>query len=243
MPNAVSTWGILSLIAGFAGPFGTFSDLDFGERLFYWATIIGVSIPVGRSVRLTVKQQFPNRPNWQTEPIAAIVMIPILSAVICSLPPYLLGLPAEQLPGPGRMVFYVSSVVVVVTGLRIVGVIPLRRRDAAEEQVADLPGLPRLLDRLPEDVAGEVFRLSGRDHHVEVVTATGTATVRMRFSDAIAEMEPVRGHCAHRSHWVSEAAIRDVERDGAKIFLRLVNGDQVPVSRKYKPHLEDAGIL
>ena len=119
----------------------------------------------------------------------------------------------------------------------------MRRRDVAEEEAADLPRLPRLLDRLPEDVAGEVFRLSGRDHHVEVVTATGTATVRMRFSDAIAEMEPVRGHCAHRSHWVSEAAIRDVERDGAKIFLRLVNDDQVPVSRKYKPHLEDAGIL
>ncbi|MEZ5714276.1 MAG: LytTR family DNA-binding domain-containing protein [Paracoccaceae bacterium] len=68
-------------------------------------------------------------------------------------------------------------------------------------------------------------------------------TIRLRFSDAIAEMEPMQGYCTHRSHWVSHAAISGVEREPGKLFLRLVNGDRVPVSRKYRPELEKARIV
>ncbi|MES0825971.1 LytTR family DNA-binding domain-containing protein [Ruegeria sp. SCP11] len=82
-----------------------------------------------------------------------------------------------------------------------------------------------------------------RDHSVEVVTSEGTITIRSRFTDAIAEMELVSGHCAHRSHWVADDAIVGVERKGGMTFLRLRNNDLVPVSRKYKPMLEQDGIV
>ena len=103
--------------------------------------------------------------------------------------------------------------------------------------------MPRLFKRLPPGFDGQIHRLTVRDHNVDVVTSDGTFTVRSRFTDAIAEMEPVSGHCSHRSHWVVDASIVDVEKTGGKTFLRLVNGDRVPVSRKYKPMLEKDGLI
>jgi hypothetical protein len=103
---------------------------------------------------------------------------------------------------------------------------------------------PRFKRRLAPDTTGSIIRLSSHDHHVDVVTTEAQQTLRMRLIDAIDEMEPVEGYCAHRCHWVSRTAIVEVDRQkSGKIFLVLNNGDRVPVSRKYKPELEAAGIL
>ncbi|MDK3017139.1 LytTR family DNA-binding domain-containing protein [Pseudodonghicola flavimaris] len=109
------------------------------------------------------------------------------------------------------------------------------------EEMAPPP--PRLMRRLPETFAGPILRLSSEDHFVDVVGAEGHHRLRMRLTDAIDEMDTVDGYCSHRSHWVARVAIEGVEREGGRIFLRLVNGDRVPVSRTYKPDLEAAGIL
>ncbi|SHI41193.1 transcriptional regulator, LytTR family [Ruegeria lacuscaerulensis ITI-1157] len=105
------------------------------------------------------------------------------------------------------------------------------------------PLQPRLVRRLPEGFEGQILRLTGRDHYVDVVTTHGMYTIRSRLADAIAEMEPVIGHCTHRSHWVAEAAVQGMEKSEGKLFLRLANGDRVPVSRKYKPQLEEIGLV
>ncbi|MFC3614191.1 LytTR family DNA-binding domain-containing protein [Lutimaribacter marinistellae] len=111
---------------------------------------------------------------------------------------------------------------------------------AAAEKPQDSPRLKR---RLADDFRGEILRLTVEDHSVRVVTTEGTHVIRMRFSDAIDEMEPVRGYCTHRSHWVSEKAIESVERQSGRVSLRLCNGDLVPVSRKYRPELERLGVI
>ncbi|WP_165759819.1 LytTR family DNA-binding domain-containing protein [Falsiruegeria litorea] len=108
-----------------------------------------------------------------------------------------------------------------------------------EEQIIQ----PRLYRRLPEGFEGPILRLTVHDHSVDVVTMDEVITIRSRFADAIDEMEPVLGYCTHRSHWVTREAIESVERTGGRIYIRLINGDQVPVSRKYKPKLEEAGIV
>ena len=69
------------------------------------------------------------------------------------------------------------------------------------------------------------------------------SAIRLRFGDAIEEMDPVDGFCTHRSHWVARQAVSGAERERGKIFLRLENGDRVPVSRTYMPDLEEAGLL
>ena len=126
------------------------------------------------------------------------------------------------------------------------GLLMLRRSFPVLDEVVDpTPDVehPRLLRRLPIDLDTQILRLTVRDHCVDVVTSAGTHTIRSRFADAIDEMDPVLGHCTHRSHWVTRTAIESVERQAGKIHIRLVNGDLVPVSRKYKPGLEDAGVL
>ncbi|MGD9866167.1 MAG: LytTR family DNA-binding domain-containing protein [Pseudodonghicola sp.] len=113
--------------------------------------------------------------------------------------------------------------------------------EPTSEPEPDLP--PRLARRLPEDFQGPILRLSSEDHFVDVITAAAVHRLRMRFADAIDEMDTVEGDLTHRSHWVARAAIDGVEREGGRIFIRLVNGDRVPVSRTYRPGLEQAGIL
>ena len=228
-------------MAAIAGPFGTYSALHFGTRLFYWATIIGISVLVGRSVRVVVEEQFRHRPAWMGELISLSTMVPILTAIIWVASPQLLMISAQKMPRPEILALYVLAVAGTVAALRLTGIV--ERRPSDDMAVGPSSG-PRLSDRLPDEFqAADIFRLSGRDHHVEVVTSVGTVTIRKRFADAIQEMDPVKGYCAHRSHWVAKEAIIRVEREKAKIFLCLVNGDRVPVSRKYKPGLEEAGIL
>ncbi len=119
----------------------------------------------------------------------------------------------------------------------------LIRRGEAYAPREDVVIRPRMTKRLPASFNGEIYRLTVRDHNVDIVTSDGTFTIRSRFTDAIDEMEPMPGHCTHRSHWVTEAAIVGAERAAGKTHLRLKNGDLVPVSRKYRPMLEQAGVL
>lgn len=102
---------------------------------------------------------------------------------------------------------------------------------------------PRLENRLPKGFDGDILRLAVRDHYVDVVTTAGTFTIRSRFTDAISEMEPVPGHCTHRSHWVTDSAILEIQKSKGKSYLRLRNDDLVPVSRKYRPQLEEDGLI
>jgi len=115
-------------------------------------------------------------------------------------------------------------------------------KDAPEEEAETKAG-PRLMRRLPANCDGHVIRLNVTDHQVKVVTTDGEFSVRLRFGDAIDEMDPVDGYCTHRSHWVARGAVSGWERENGKTYLVLVNGDKVPVSRTYRPGLEEAGLL
>jgi hypothetical protein len=136
------------------------------------------------------------------------------------------------------------------TFMIVAGIFVLRRLTGMEQPAGygrpppEVPLAPRLMRRLSGDGGSEILRLSGNDHFVDVATTAGQETLRLRLADAIAEMEPVRGICTHRSHWVALAAISGVEREnGDKLIVCLRNGDRVPVSRKYRPQLEAAGWI
>ena len=238
-PLAIAVWIIAALVVGIAGPFGTFTQIETGKRLVYWFMIVGVSVILGRVIRLLAEILLKGRSLWYIEIASLLVNVLVLSQVILTLTRWYVPENAESIPSFGRMMVFVTVIVLSVILLRV---LQLR----AIGQVAPPPEpavTPRLLYRLPETMRGEVLRLTGQGHLVEVVTTAGTTTVRIRFADAISEMEPVQGHCAHRSHWVTRAAIKEVQRENGRIYLKLANGDRVPVSRKYRPDLEAAGII
>jgi hypothetical protein len=104
--------------------------------------------------------------------------------------------------------------------------------NAAEPAMADLRPLPqRLLQRLPADVAADaVIAVKAEQHYVKVYTADRSFMTLYRFSDAVAEMDPLAGSQVHRSWWVRMDAVRRVRRDGRKYSLELANNLVVPIS-------------
>jgi hypothetical protein len=104
------------------------------------------------------------------------------------------------------------------------------------------PDVP-ILDRIPSDLRADLIRLSARDHFVEIVTTLGKREVRMRLKDAVREIGDTKGHLVHRSHWVAENAIDGSNTQGGKVTLRLINGDEIPVSRAHHKILQDEGVL
>ena len=106
-----------------------------------------------------------------------------------------------------------------------------------------LPSTPRLLRRIPNALDDTVLHLSVQDHFADITTGAETVSVRMRFRDALDELDGLQGMRVHRSHWVAKSAIDGVEKEQARLFLKLVNGTRVPVSRNYRPVLEDAGLI
>lgn len=93
---------------------------------------------------------------------------------------------------------------------------------------------PALLDRLPADKRGPLIRLEVQDHYTLVVTARGTELLLLRLGDAIAETGPDTGQQIHRSHWVADAGVQSLIRDGGRnprLTVQTTDGQVLPVSR------------
>jgi len=232
---ALSVWLAACLVAVVAGPFGTFQTMGFGLRLAYWGTVITSGLVLGAlvyAVFLTLCRGW--HPLW-IDLKAALSLTTLLA-------PLILVLRAGLDPVLACDDLALGSIWIN-TGLFVAPVFFLRRQLVGINGPPD-PPLPRLTRRLPGHLqeAG-VLRLSARDHMVDVVTDRGSTTLRLRLSDAIDEMEPVEGACTHRSHWVAQAEITGHISEGGKLFVTLSNGDRVPVSRKYRPRLEELGLV
>ncbi|WP_368187000.1 LytTR family DNA-binding domain-containing protein [Aestuariibius sp. HNIBRBA575] len=115
---------------------------------------------------------------------------------------------------------------------------------AMTPMVQSKPTPPRLLDRIQGHNNAEIVHLTVDDHYVEILLSNGLRhRLLMRFRDAVAEMDGVPGHMVHRSHWVSHAAIRSVERDNGREFVLLNTGGKVPVGRTYRDTLVRVNLL
>ena len=95
------------------------------------------------------------------------------------------------------------------------------------------PAPPPLLRRVSPENRGALLHLAMQDHYVEIATARGRELVLMRFADALAELGDTPGLRVHRSHWVADAAVEALARDGNRPTVVLKSGARVPVSRPY----------
>ena len=234
---AVPVVVLLAFLAAETEPFGV-QGVSLGARFLFWLVLLGFAALSVVGAFLFVHRGAGLRGGVLRDLAVAVAIatlfVPLFWALLSML--HLQG--GETMPDFARAlkygVVFSTGIVVVRRGLPALDSVLVPSGDAPQ---------PRLHRRLPADFTGRVLRLTVRDHFVDVVTTDGTFTLRSRFADAIDEMEPVVGHCTHRSHWVARDAIESVERAGGKIHLRLVNGDRVPVSRKYRPGLEKAGLV
>ncbi|GHG84147.1 hypothetical protein GCM10010961_09900 [Pseudodonghicola xiamenensis] len=262
---------MFSFLAAYGAPFGT-HGFSFNRRLFYWSLVVVISSLMA-SCCARVGQRLSQRfwvVDGTVVVLMSLFFTPVLMGLNLWLLPK--GAPSVAVFLHLLQFVALISLGVVVTRrvlpplvlgsdrrvsfglapLSLPAQLELPEPDPVEECLpvtreeglsAPVPEPARLLRRLPEDFPGPILRLSAEDHFVEVASASGCERLRMRLADAIDEMDTVEGQSVHRSHWVARDAIDGVEREGARIFLRLSNGDRVPVSRTYKPKLEEAGIL
>ncbi|MEP2027458.1 MAG: LytTR family DNA-binding domain-containing protein [Paracoccaceae bacterium] len=239
-PTPVAIWIISSLTVSLAGPFGTFEALPYFSRLTYWGSVIGLSIVIGAVVRLISLSRFRSDEPVKQDILSIVAMTVIFSPIVFLLTILLVPSDENTFPSIVEVASYVAAI--------STAVFAIRRLLPGVDDISNLiaPTVvppPKLLRRLPPDFVGPILRLSVRDHFVDVVTPRNTVTIRLRFSDAIEEMDGVQGYCVHRSHWVVADAIVAVEQTGGKTTVRLSNGDVVPVSRKYRENLKVAGLL
>lgn len=113
----------------------------------------------------------------------------------------------------------------------------------AAPEPAAAPLLPRIVQRLDPAVQGRLLAISVSNHHVEVRTTVGQASLLLRLADAMEETEGEPGAQIHRSHWVAWWAVSRAEKDGARFLLTLTDGTRLPVSRSHREKLEERGLL
>ena len=268
-PLPLGLLGVGVALASVGGPFGSYDTMSLGARILYWGLVgmVGlVLIHLGWALsRLILPRWCPLWADGLAAVLATVALTPIIWLLRGLIDPVLDFADLD----PASIGFHTF---VVYAGLlvmcRVLGDTPrewtaddaparqahlgeaLDDDASADLSAADLSAAepperrPRLERRLSEDMRGKILHLSGRDHHVEITTDKGVQTLRLRLSDAVAEMEPVPGVLTHRSHWVALDAVTGVEREsGARLYLRLRNGDRVPVSRTYRARVAAAGLL
>ncbi|WP_299658900.1 LytTR family DNA-binding domain-containing protein [uncultured Ruegeria sp.] len=222
----------IPLLAYSFAPFRDMS-LSFSQRLLFWTGVMVLALVATWTAEKLVHTRLKLSRLLARDLAFALLILALFAPSLWLLTWILFSLSGVVPPG---MLMVVPYGLLFTTGLLLVR----QREDVAEPQQ---PPRPRLYNRLPTGFQGQVYRLTVRDHCVEVVTGEGIFTIRSRFTDAIAEMEPVQGHCTHRSHWVVDSTIVRAEKEAGKTYLCLSNGEKVPVSRKYRQSLIDDGLL
>lgn len=233
-PLRLAIWAIITIILTVVGPFGTDEGLTVGARTIYWGVLVGLSMLMAYAVKIAVARMFPDVSLAGREFIVVLGLTlfytPVVNAVAGSLR-LDRGIGVTDYVKLSATVFFVGCLVAVVHILAL---------HTLEGQKNDGP--PRLLSRLPKSQWGPLLRLTVEDHYVAVTTEKGTERLLMRFSDALREVEGIDGLRVHRSHWVARGAVAGIERENGRLFLILVDGARVPVSRNYRAAVEEAGI-
>ncbi len=228
----------VTLLLAVSGPFNTYGLGRFAERLVYWGGLVLTSFVLAEGLKTIIGRVSIPSAFWH-ELVSISLFVPLFTPILLVWTDLMFPSAVDTRPGAGRMMLYVTGICVAIEAARYGGhalwKLHLSRGPVSQK--------PRFAQRLPDDFDGEIFRLSGDGHYVNVSTSLGEFDVLIRLSDAVAEMDSVDGYWVHRSHWVVRAAVEDQGRERGRPVLILKNGDSVPVSAKYQPHLEEIGIL
>ncbi|MBK0328271.1 LytTR family transcriptional regulator [Rhodobacteraceae bacterium F11138] len=240
-PRNLVILGLCALAAALTGPFGTYQSHGFINRLLYWTLVGASSFLIGHGCHEIARRLVAESRPLLTDMVMVALMTALFTPLLWLMSSFVL-IHTHGNPNILWLALYVAPITAgiciarrILPGFEKVGYFGNRPVQTVEN--------PRLTRRLSPEFRGPILRLAGRDHFVDVVSQSGVETIRFRFADAIGEMDTVVGHCTHRSHWVVQDAVVRSEREKDKIFLCIANGDRVPVSRKYRPQLQEAGLL
>ena len=243
-------WALIvgaSVLLGLIGPFGTYDSLPLPGRFAYWtATVLATYFAGGATVFLLVELLWPGRTRnaWHYAAAGAVSGLPI-AVVVWGINAAVFG------TGPREGIAFLPLLgyCVVIAGLvsMLIAVFTSQYESAASAAATTgaptAPVRPRILDRLPPAQRGQLTHMSMQDHYVDARTTRGGGLVLMRFADAVAETDGAEGLQIHRSHWVAKGVVEKAVRRDGKLFLKLADGTELPVSRSFQPAVKEAGLL
>lgn len=228
-----STFALVILIFTVSGPFGTFERMTPGMRFGYWLTVHAVTWAIAIAFAIAADVALRER---ILQPLTRMM----IGSVIAALPiGFALGVIDFAFSGDRKDLGVGLERALLALPLCIffclLSYTAMRRQiaEASTSPVSNIPE-PEILHRLNPQNRGSLVRLSVEDHYTQVVTTRGRELVLLRFSDALKELQDVPGLQVHRSHWVADAHVDRLKRDGGKLFVTMKDGTDVPVSR---PHL------
>lgn len=240
-PRILALWSTISFLVALAGPFGTYAEMRPPGRLLYWTCIFGLAIAVARLCRRIVRPFLAGLRFWTRGVIVSAVFASVFAPMARLLHDQVVS-GADVRPVPVLtvwiVIFLTSIVETALWSVTRQAEVPQR----IEAEVAVTVPASRLLSRLDPELRGELRSLSVRDHYVVVTTDRGQGNLLLRFADALDELGGVEGLRVHRSHWVAQKALDRVEREAGRIFLRLKDGRQIPVSRSYREAVLALGL-
>lgn len=246
----ISAGVILAVI----GPFGTYDELSFAQRLIYFPTLCaGIGACMVTAIRYTIRRKL--RPLVQQLPYillgSAIAAVPgtAIVAIVAEL--------MRDMPPDKGLLEYIEDWFQVTFVGTLIGAIAYQRTEyepaqpTSELSTTETPVSPAATAALPNQCLfhsrlghtlqhAEIVSLTMQDHYIEVTTDMGTEMVLMRFGDAIDELEGLDGMRIHRSHWVSLPHVQSLTRSGQKAQVLLTDGRSLPVSRTYFGDLDAA---
>lgn len=228
-----------SVLLGLTGPFGTFAGLGLPARLAYWAVTVFVTYLAAAAIvgRLAVLVPFAGLPTPLAYAIyGAVAGVPVAILV------WGINFAVFGRDGAIDLPVLVAYTMVIAAVVSAVVTIFFLRFEQAPAAPGPQPARPRILDRLPPQLRGELSHLSVQDHYVEVRTDRGGRLVLMRLADAIAETGGAEGLQVHRSHWVALNQVAATHRRGGRLVLTMRDGTEVPVSRTYVSAARAAGL-
>lgn len=225
-------WLTISAVVSIAGPFGSYGAMGGLERALFWIPVVGFTSLIGTMIRALVYGTLGMKGRLQ-----GALLVAVLNCLVLCAPLYLLF---KQLFAPADTGIVNPVEIVLLVCTISLGVCALRRVAEKPVETAFLPQseAPRLLRRIETALQGEIWAISVRDHYVDVLTSKGKASLLMRLSDAMDEVDPGSGAQVHRSHWVAWAAVRSVCRENGKVVLHLQSGQQFPVSRNHRDKVD-----
>lgn len=229
-PLIIFMWLAISVMLTITGSFGANTAYSYSFRALNWLTIVGLAILVSHTLKLAILRHNPRISVLNRELLISVGMMAIYSPILILITRFTAVLDNKPVTPWPILIFYVGGISFSIA----IGQWLIHRQQKSQ---------PRLLERLPESRWGNVIRLSSNDHRVQVVTDKGTETILMRFADALAELEGIDGVRVHRSHWVARQAVLGQARENGRIFLTLIDGTRVPVSRGYMDAARQAGLI
>jgi len=245
--------GLAAAVAVLAwlGPFDTWGRLSLPDRVAFWTLATSVNWLFGLVLGAAAGLTFERRGvlAWATAVVggSAVAAVPGTAVVWLLVATYM----DHRMTGLAEIASLYSQVIVIhlVLNALVTWLIyeKSRRGGAPGEAASPHPPAETLaapfLERIPARLGRNLLHLHMQDHYVEVHTEEGSDLLLLRFRDALRELDGVDGAQVHRSHWVARSAVAGVVRRDGRIALRLVNGNEVPVSRSFAPTLRDRGWL